>query len=557
MTISNNTAFSSGGGIYVDGGTVNINNSTIHQNVAFDPDNVANGGGLSNPHNASVSISNTIIAGNAADINPDCSGQLTSNGYNLIGFVNSCAISAANADQIGSSSALNAMLGNLANNGGTTLTHALLTGGPAIDAGNSLFCAATDQRGILRPQGATCDIGAYEGSASQTVTAIVRTFSAQNSYKLPGALICDQTQLNCSNGTSLHADYAQLFAKGTYNLYLNQYNRRGIDNNNMPILSSVYYQPSTSPYSNAFWTGSQMVYGNAGQLPFADDIVAHELAHGVTQYRVQFVLLLPIRRHQRSLSDVFGEYFDQTNGSGTDDKNTNNENVKWLIGEDIISGGTGAFRSMSTPPQFNDPDKMSSTFYVKTDEDSGGVHHNSGINNKAVFLMVDGGTFNGFTITGIGWDKTAAIYYEVNTNLLSSGSDYSDLYYAVQQACTNLGITNSKGITSADCVQVKKALDAVEMNCQPVPNFHVDADLCPAGTATGSATTAFKDNFENGTDNWKSNNNWSLEDFYAASPSHMMYGDDYTTSNFLSTNEKPGNSSCWHILFVFQTRLRI
>ncbi len=101
---------------------------------------------------------------------------------------------------------------------------------------------------------------------------------------------------------------------------------------------------------------------------------------------------------------------------------------------------------MSDPPAFGDPDKMSSANYDESEEDNGGVHHNSGVNSKAVFLMVDGGSFNGKTVTALGWTKTAAIYYEVNTNLLSSGADYSDLYYALQQACTNL--IGQKGITA-------------------------------------------------------------------------------------------------------------
>jgi hypothetical protein len=56
----------------------------------------------------------------------------------------------------------NALLGALADNGGPTLTHALLTGSPAIDAGNGAACSTTDQRGITRPQGAQCDIGSFE-----------------------------------------------------------------------------------------------------------------------------------------------------------------------------------------------------------------------------------------------------------------------------------------------------------------------------------------------------------------------------------------------------------
>jgi len=55
-----------------------------------------------------------------------------------------------------------AQIGPLGNNGGPTATHALLAGSPAIDAANDAACPVTDQRGVTRPQGAHCDIGAYE-----------------------------------------------------------------------------------------------------------------------------------------------------------------------------------------------------------------------------------------------------------------------------------------------------------------------------------------------------------------------------------------------------------
>jgi hypothetical protein len=54
------------------------------------------------------------------------------------------------------------LLDSLADNGGPTLTHALLAGSPAIDAGDDAVCPETDQRGVSRPQGAACDVGAYE-----------------------------------------------------------------------------------------------------------------------------------------------------------------------------------------------------------------------------------------------------------------------------------------------------------------------------------------------------------------------------------------------------------
>jgi len=189
---------------------------------------------------------------------------------------------------------------------------------------------------------------------------------------------------------------------------------------------------------------------------------------------------------------------------------------------------------MRNPPQFGDPDKMSSTKYRKSLDDNGGVHHNSGVNNKAVYLIVDGGTFNGKTVTGLGWDKTAAIYYEANTNLLTSGSDYSDLFYALQQACSNL--IGQKGITSDDCAQVKNALLAVEMDKQPALNFNPDAAFCPSGLSTDSSLTLFQDDFESGDANWIASGPvnkivWSLDEGYATSYTHMYYGDDSIVSN--------------------------
>ena len=255
-----------------------------------------------------------------------------------------------------------------------------------------------------------------------------------------------------------------------------------------------------------------MIYGDAYGFPLADDVVAHELTHGVTQYESNLFYYYQSGAINESFSDLWGEYYDQTNGLGND-----TPAVKWLLGED--TAGLGAIRSMSNPPVYQDPDKMTSSYYVEDASDNGGVHTNSGVNNKAVFLMVDGGTFNGKTVTALGWDKTAAIYYEVNTNLLSSGADYSDLYYALYQGCSNL--IGQKGITASDCQQVRNATDAVEMNAQPASNFNTDAPYCDEGEPL---SIIFSDGLELGTGNWSFTNGaytcgsfdfplWSLRTF--------------------------------------------
>jgi bacillolysin len=358
-------------------------------------------------------------------------------------------------------------------------------------------------------------------SAAVINAPLVQTYTANSSSALPGTFLCNQTDPNCSVGDS-HAKAAHKYAIGTYNLYATQHGRDSIDNNGMTIISSVHYcSPSNCPYNNASWNGEQVVYGSASGWPLADDVVAHELTHGVTQHASNLFYYYQSGAINESFSDLWGEFYDQTNEQGTD-----TAGVKWQIGENV--SGLGAIRSMSNPTSFGDPDKMSSPSYFQGGEDSGGVHTNSGINNKAIFLMVDGGTFNSKTVTALGWEKTAAIYYEVNTNLLSSGADYSDLYYALQQACSNL--IGQKGITSGNCAEVKDAIDAVEMNGQPAPNFNTDAPYC----GQGDPTTIFSDNLESGTGNWTFTNGayprWQLDSPYgpyAHSGNHSLYADDY------------------------------
>jgi Zn-dependent metalloprotease len=386
-------------------------------------------------------------------------------------------------------------------------------------------CLATDQRGVVGPVGAGCDITAFKNSIPQAIASpLVNTYTAGGTSSLPGTFLCDETQPNCTSGSNPQADTAHTYAIGTYNFYANNFNRDSIDNNGMVIISTVQYcDPDFAcPYANAYWEGTEMVYGGAYGFANADDVVAHELTHGVTQYESGLYSYYQAGAIDESLSDVFGEYYDQTNGLGNDAPA-----VKWLLGEDVT--GLGAIRNMKNPPQLGDPDKMTSSKYRKGISDSGGIHHNSGVNNKAVYLMVDGGAFNNKTVTGIGWEKTAAIYYEANTNLLTSGSDYSDLYFAIQQACIN--VTGQVGITSDDCIQVKNALLAVEMNKQPASNFNPDAPFCPANMSTDPSLVLYKDDFESGDGNWTLQNAWSLEDWYATSPTHMFYGNDILESN--------------------------
>ena len=357
------------------------------------------------------------------------------------------------------------------------------------------------------------------------------TYTAGNSTTLPGTIVCAESNPTCTGGDS-HAIGAHLGAGDTYNFYSTTHARDGIDNAGMPIVSTVHFGMG---YANAFWSGSQMVYGDEYGFPLADDVVAHELTHGVTQYTSNLFYYYQSGAINESLSDVWGELVDQTNGRGTD-----TPGVKWLLGEDVTGAGGGAIRSMVNPPTFNDPDKMTSSLYYLNDGDNGGVHINSGINNKAVFLMVDGGSFNGQTVVGLGITKVAKIYYEVQTNFLTSGSDYADLFDALYQGCTNL--IGTSGINAGDCQQVRNATLAVEMNLQPEPNFNTDAAICPAGQVT---TNIFFDDLESGPAKWATNNSsrWGVASIYAHSGGYGLWGDDFmSTSGASDSNVSMVNS---------------
>jgi hypothetical protein len=185
---------------------------------------------------------------------------------------------------------------------------------------------------------------------------------------------------------------------------------------------------------------------------------------------------------------------------------------------------------MRDPTLFGDPDRMTSPNYWGSYVDEGGVHSNSGVNNKAAYLMVDGDTFNGRTVTGIGITKTSAIYYEAATNLLTSASDYHDLYNALQQACANLiGIL---GITAGDCQEVEDAVDAVEMNVAPPAAPTVQAPVCTSGVAND----LFVDDLENpASGNWVSGALGSTNQWFHPQNSNP-YGFDATYATSGVTN---------------------
>ena len=177
-TIRNNAANGSDGGIMIDDGSASLTNSTISNNAALGGDG---GGILIQAGTATLTILNSTVSANtattggggvvhtggnatlqnsivAANVPADCSGTVVSLDHNLDGD-SSCNLGGAN-DLPG----VGPLLGALSNNGGPTQTHALLTGSPAINAGDDGAAPPTDQRGF--PRVGTSDIGAFESQST-------------------------------------------------------------------------------------------------------------------------------------------------------------------------------------------------------------------------------------------------------------------------------------------------------------------------------------------------------------------------------------------------------
>ena len=295
-----------------------------------------------------------------------------------------------------------------------------------------------------------------------------RVFDAMDTTAVPGTLA--RSEGDPPTGDA-EVDHAYDYSGDTYTYYLTQHGRDSYDNAGAMMDATVSSTICGTPCLNAYWLGTQTIFG----LYFAnaDDLVGHEWTHGVTQYEAGLIYFMESGAMNESFSDIFGETIDLLNGAGSDAPAN-----RWWLGEDIAPPIAG-IRYMADPTFFSDPGKMSDPQFVCNDgsEDSGGVHSNSGIGNHGYALMVDGGTYNGYTVTGIGLIKAGKIEYRALTQYLVPSSTYADKYDAMNQSC--LDLIGTAGITAADCVEVQKALDAVEMS-SPWP--------CVSGTPTPSPT---------------------------------------------------------------------
>ncbi|HSP76918.1 MAG TPA: M4 family metallopeptidase, partial [Myxococcaceae bacterium] len=217
------------------------------------------------------------------------------------------------------------------------------------------------------------------------------------------------------------------------------------------LTSTVHY---SSNYVNAFWNGSQMVYGDAdgttaGPLGESLDVTVHELTHAVTSSESNLTYSYESGALNEGMSDIFSAYCEAWT------KSWNTDAAVYMIGDDIWTPATpgDALRYMANPTQ----DGSSYDYYPERytgSSDNGGVHWNSGIANLAFYLLSEGGTHpRGKTTTqvaGIGIQKAGKIFYEANANCMTSSSNFAAAKTCTEQKAQQFyGATELAAVTAA------------------------------------------------------------------------------------------------------------
>ena len=246
------------------------------------------------------------------------------------------------------------------------------------------------------------------------------THTSDNQRFLPGQLIIQE-------GDTSHRDRvawdAHANAGIVYNYFLTRFGRDSYDDQGSLLRSTVHY---SSQFNNAFWTSAlkQMVYGDGDGVRFSPlsgalDIVAHEFTHAVTSSTARFIYANEAGALDESFADFFGVMI--TNGDPITD---------WKMGEHVFTPGRpgDALRDVSDPTRSNQPDHTDNQRRLQPGQlpdqfnDNGFVHSNSGIPNKAAYLMVAGGTHHDITVQGLGKAVAEEIMYLALTVYLQSAT---------------------------------------------------------------------------------------------------------------------------------------
>jgi len=260
-----------------------------------------------------------------------------------------------------------------------------------------------------------------------TGTASREVYNCQNKWeqRVPPPVRKEGDPVTGDQDTGLAYDYAGIVR----DYFKNVLNRNSIDNLGLDIILNVHYGVN---YMNAFWDGEQMTFGDGDGRIFTSfakslDVVAHELAHGVTEYTANLEYKSQSGALNEHFSDVFGTAITQYHlGQSAGE-------ADWLIGDEIMGPELygEALRSMREPGTAydnsllgKDPQPAHMKDYFTGPEDNQGVHINSGIPNKAFYL----------TAMELGTDKATLIWYTALQKLWTTANFNDAVQVIVESA---------------------------------------------------------------------------------------------------------------------------
>lgn len=261
-----------------------------------------------------------------------------------------------------------------------------------------------------------------------------KIYSANNGTSLPGTLKRSEGQ-GTSTDNAVNASYDN--AGATYDAYSMFFSRDSYDNAGATLTQSVHYSTN---YCNAFWNGTQMVYGDGaasqgcGSLALSTDVTGHEMTHAVTEKESGLVYSGESGGLNEALSDMFGAFVEAWVDGGKNGTLANGPDV-WLIGDEVLPP---FLRNMCDPAADNASRDVWSSTLGNVD-----VHYSSGPANLMFCLLSKGGQHpRGKTtvnVPAIGMEKAIRIVYKAQVDYLTSTSKYANMRTAMEQAATALG----------------------------------------------------------------------------------------------------------------------
>ncbi len=231
---------------------------------------------------------------------------------------------------------------------------------------------------------------------------MVTVYSCGHSTALPGVPVPDP---GASNDSTAKRAFVETSAVADF--YQTLFARNSVDNAGMTLMSSIHFGVN---YNNAFWNGQQMTYGDGDGQIFADfthgnDVIGHELTHGVTQFTAELSYQDEAGGLNESISDVFGSMFRQWQAQQTA------QQADWLIGKDIMGPAANAkgytcLRDMSNPAAKHclAPQPTNFSQYKKGMD----PHYSSGIPSFAFYKAA-------MAIGGSSWTKVGRLWYAALT----------------------------------------------------------------------------------------------------------------------------------------------